>query len=305
MANKVLYHADLAKAGPTRVAVLGDPVRQKKGLDRVPLRLHPRGGEPQDRDYEPPHQSCLDFWLGAVGKTFTVVAEGDGPSATLTYVGEPGAELEKDTYLYYHEPSDSLVAYSGPASGGDTSALDEVGHCKRNEFTSAWARAACAEVGVPQRAVDDLCARKFGEAAPPRAPQPEAAPGKAPKVDIKALDPAVRDAALYVARAGSLWKVALRQAAHLRDAAAQLGVALGAEDVKTLATTLYIDARHFVPRMPTVIDALTLESPRAKEQPAAAPASAARAQEPGGQQPAAAPAAQTSGQAGGQEGEPW
>lgn len=81
MKEKLLMHSELAKLGPVRVKV---------GLvSPEGVQLEAKG---ERRLYKPENAQCAALWVGQEGKEFTVVAEGAGAKATVTYVGESGAK---------------------------------------------------------------------------------------------------------------------------------------------------------------------------------------------------------------------
>jgi hypothetical protein len=83
-----LPHGEMVRMGPVRVKVLCVGVKGPRGkVLGTELEV---GGVL--RLYKPLNLATEQFWAGREGKTFTVIAEGAGVDAVLTYVGERVAE---------------------------------------------------------------------------------------------------------------------------------------------------------------------------------------------------------------------
>lgn len=96
--KKGIYHSELRKAGPVRVTVEAEAQEstKKKGSYYITLKI-----DGQTRYYNPENQTCMDFFDGTKGQTFTIIADGGGKgnedTATIEYVGEQVSETKPKT----------------------------------------------------------------------------------------------------------------------------------------------------------------------------------------------------------------
>jgi hypothetical protein len=166
MATKITTHEELAAMGPVRVQVkeIRDGVGQR-GVATVVLTMHERTGgkyTPREVVYMVGNEDCGMFFFKAQkrcdGNAFTVVAEGSGKTAKLTYGGEPGDQLPPRPEdrkpepavgryrLNVHPESDALFWSDGRYTGDPL--VEEVGTC--DTMTEADAKRLLAAVGVKQ-----------------------------------------------------------------------------------------------------------------------------------------------------------
>ena len=90
---KQIWHSELKSLGPVRVTIKSDILKSKwsKPNDPKPdfVVLDVNG---EQRNYTLENPSCGDVFRNRKEQTISIIAEGSGESATITYVGQSGAQ---------------------------------------------------------------------------------------------------------------------------------------------------------------------------------------------------------------------